>query len=291
MRYIVENLLLFDSKEGTLSAVESGKTVQLPYASVLVLKVLCDNSQQLMTRNDLMDLAWTENGLRASGSNLYNSLSIIRRRIVSLGIDLQPIRTQPKVGVIMEATVSVLEEPDDISPPSVATGPDEGAAMLIESHSLAEHAIHTQQREQESQAKRPWWYFRAADAFFYLSWTIFITALFFITRTTLTYSVDYLTLSPESHFKMGQKEGCTLFRLNEYSNIYPELSVDKKIIKLASEDDIDCHEKKANFYIDSHINTPNTYNGTSRLNVICVFNKANNKAVDCINDFYRQRGG
>lgn len=294
MRYLLGEQLLFDSIEGTLKVVATEESAKLPYASVLVLKVLCDNSQVLMTRNELMDRAWTENGLRASGSNLYNSLSLIRRTIISLGIELQIIRTQPKVGLIMDVVVTRLDEPQpiEINDASEAEAVEVGSKVLpvpvqSESPLLPEGEPDRATGQVTPSVKGPP---QRPYANFYLLWTMVIIILLFVIRITMNQQADYMNFLPENHFKMGEVEGCTLFRLNEVSNIYPGLPVKKKIELMAKDYNIDCHQEKAHFYIDSRLSTHNTYNGTVQFNIICVFNKANNAAIDCFNDFHWKQG-
>lgn len=297
MRYLLEEQLLFDSTEGTLKAVATEESAKLPYASVLVLKVLCENSQILMTRNELMERAWTENGLRASGSNLYNSLSLIRRTILSLGIELQIIRTQPKVGLIMDVAVTLLDEPqpnekNEVLQAGTVEAESELPAALAQPEPLVlpESRVGVATGQSKIPGKGLPLFLHKLNTNFYLLWTVFIIILLLVIRMTTTQQVDSVSFSPESHSKMGEVEGCTLFRLNEESDIYPEMSVDKKIEKMAKRYKVDCHHKKIHFYIESRVHTHNTYNGTGQLNIICVFNKANDEAIECFNDFHWQQG-
>lgn len=280
MRYVLENMLIFDDEAGTLTGKTSEKSAKLPYAAVLLLKVFCENPHVLLGRNDLMDRAWTENGLRASGSNLYNSLSLIRKTVEMLGVDLNIIRTQPKVGLIMEVDVIRLDEPDHAptSHPAIVEIPDPEVS--------ATHQHHVQPPEMKEGFFR---HIPLLTAKFYLFWTLFIVALLIAVQGIKVQRSVEDKSSRQYYYKLGALQQCNLFSFNEPSDLYSNELMNKKIGLLAEKYNIDCKNKRADFFVYSTSNTHNSYNSTIRLDIICMINKNNNMAIDCFNYFLQRR--
>ncbi|KGT94991.1 hypothetical protein NG99_04930 [Erwinia typographi] len=292
MRYLLDNTLLFDDKAGSLSVVASGESARLPYSAVLILRVFCENPGELISRNDLMDRAWTENGLRASGSNLYNSLSLIRKTIDGLGIEQQFVRTQPKIGLIMEVSVSPLDDPEQkpeaTSPAPVATVPS--VSEQQGDVPAAEAIPDDTESPQPGRSPRSQQPFRVGRALsnFYIIWTLFIAVLMFsvsIFKNDLFTSRDDVHVSEYS--KVGSQFGCSLFIHNDSSGIYPSSSVNTEIARLAKQYDVDCNRFDVNFYIRILSNAHNAHHTPQQINMICLFNREKDTAIECLNDFSR----
>lgn len=338
MRYLLENSLLFDDQQGTLEGVQSGISAKLPYAAVLLLKVFCDNSQIMLARNDLMDRAWTENGLRASGSNLYNSLSLIRKTVESVGVDLKIIRTQPKVGMIMEATVTLLDEPEpaperveqtmdtqpedepqyaragaqetpgEFHPAALTENPTESTSVFPAENSSDAESLHLAAESAErnipngqrkealpvnniTAAGQRLSTLRKLRGNFYFSWSVFILIAAIVGQGVIFYTSSTPKFSPQAFSEMGRYQQCSLFRLDDISDVFPGKPVNEKISLMAKDFNIDCNNTRVNFYVDSKSNTHNTYSNAYQMNVVCIMNQSSHGAINCSNDYLQKRRG
>lgn len=292
MRYLLDNTLVFDDKVGSLSVVASGESARLPYSAVLILRVFCENAGELISRNDLMDRAWTENGLRASGSNLYNSLSLIRKTIDGLGVEQQFIRTQPKIGLIMEVSVSPLDdpeqEPEATSPDPVAIVPSvsEQQVDVTDAEAISDYT-ESPEPGRPSRRSQPFHVGKVLSGF-YLIWTLFIAVLMFsayIFKNDLFTSRDEAYVSEYS--QVGRQLGCNLFIHNDDSGIYPSSSVNTEIARLAKKYNVDCNKFDVNFYTRILSNSHNAHHTHQQLNMVCLFNREKHTAIECLNDFSR----
>ncbi|WNN46708.1 winged helix-turn-helix domain-containing protein [Winslowiella toletana] len=280
MRYVLGNALIFDDIAGTLTGIASEKNARLPYAAVLLLKVFCENPHALLGRGDLMDRAWTENGLRASGSNLYNSLSLIRKTVEMLDVDLHIIRTQPKVGLVLEVDVIILDDPDS----GPVSSPDGEAVPEPELFTTHQGTAQPAESTRRNFRNIPLLYKN-----FYLFWTLLIAALLIAVHFTKLQHAAEDKSGRQYYYKLGALQQCSLFRFNEPDEHYSDSSMEKTISLLAEKYNIDCRNRKADFFVYSTENTHNSYSSTAQLNIICLINKKNNMAIDCSNYFLQKR--
>ena len=106
MKYIINEALIFDPEEGTLSAVVNDRTLEMSTISVRLLSELLVNGAGV-TREHLLNAVWSDHGLKASNNNLNNHISLLRKHLEELaGLD-DLIKTLPKKGFILNKSYRV----------------------------------------------------------------------------------------------------------------------------------------------------------------------------------------
>ncbi|HEY1846714.1 MAG TPA: winged helix-turn-helix domain-containing protein [Buttiauxella sp.] len=296
MRYLLHGMLVFDLKEGSLSTVDTGQSIKLPYPAVLLLDVFCQNVQVLIPRDTLMDKAWTDNGFRGSGSNLYNSLSSIRKAISTLGIEQQAIRTQPKVGFVLELSVTLMQPDLEEQSENDRIKKADGGGLEIKSSELPPEtdALAPQENRQTAPSVD-------IDSFFYrlrlskfgwlltannyLLWSVLIITILVAIQVSFNLNSDKNGILPANYDLMASEQKCSLFRLDPLTDIYPSISAGKKIEKLAAKFNVDCKSNKANFYIHSGGVVHKLNDIFNVLIVMCIYNKQNGLVTSCFNDY------
>lgn len=109
MNYVIDETIVFDSENGTLSqTADPSRTNVLPKPAVLLLEVFVNNPGVIMSRNSLMEAAWLDAGLTLSGHNLSTYIKVIRHNLAELEVEKEYIKTLPRVGVMM--VVDVVEQ-------------------------------------------------------------------------------------------------------------------------------------------------------------------------------------
>ncbi|MCT4715257.1 winged helix-turn-helix domain-containing protein [Enterobacteriaceae bacterium H18W14] len=296
MRYVLQDMLIFDVKEGCLSSVDSGQKVKLPYPAVLILDVFCQNAQVLISRNNLMDKAWIENDFHGSGSNLYNSLSAIRKAISTLGIEQQAIRTQPKVGYILELTVTPVEpEPGALSIGDEVTKQDWFVGQGINDHPPPEPAVLKSEDGGKNDKpvkvsalfnllKFPWLRCFTLPNH-YVLWTLVVITLILTTQVVLSSISNDNGILPSNYDLMATEQKCSLFRLDPLTDIYPAIPAAKKIEMLAGKYNINCRVNQVKFYIHSMGAVQQINHVFKILIVMCVYNRSNGLVTKCFNDY------
>lgn len=103
MHYEINDIVGFDPLTGLLWAIETpDSSTTLPRFASQLLEILITGNEKSLSREYLMDTIWYNNGLSASGNNLNNYMSIIRRALSSLGLN-GIIITIPKYGFSFHA--------------------------------------------------------------------------------------------------------------------------------------------------------------------------------------------
>lgn len=104
MDYFINQTIHFDSENGLLKLIDNdNSTIQLSRPGSRLLTELITRCGKTMTREELLRLVWEEHGLRPSGSNLSNHISLLRKTFSQLGMSENIIITVPKKGFRLDA--------------------------------------------------------------------------------------------------------------------------------------------------------------------------------------------
>lgn len=127
MKYLIDRLIVFNTDDGTLHLPASEDVIKLAIPAARLLETFLSSEGRELTREYLLETVWDKHGLHASGSNLNQYVSILRRNLALLGCH-ELIVTLPKVGFKLNAAISVdVQETAAVSPvPSFAKGPSTG---------------------------------------------------------------------------------------------------------------------------------------------------------------------
>ncbi len=120
MKYSIDKAIEFNSDDGTLYYAASQDVIKLPLPAARLLEEFLSSEGQDLTREYLLETVWDNHGLHASGNNLNQYVSIVRRNLAIFDCH-ELIVTLPKVGFKLNPAVSVrrLETVPPVEPASV----------------------------------------------------------------------------------------------------------------------------------------------------------------------------
>lgn len=118
MKYLIDRLIVFNTDDGTLHLPASEDVIKLALPAARLLETFLSSEGRELTREYLLETVWDKHGLHASGSNLNQYVSILRRNLALLGCH-ELIVTLPKIGFKLNAAISVdVQKPAAVSPDS-----------------------------------------------------------------------------------------------------------------------------------------------------------------------------
>lgn len=131
MRYNIENKVIFFPESNILKGTgdNSGIEDELARPTSRLLLALIIRKNTMITRDELLDIVWSDYGGIPSGSNLNNHLTLLRKRFDFWGVSRNTIVTVPRKGVIFRAAVYE-EDADDADVPSVLCTKQPGLTLF-----------------------------------------------------------------------------------------------------------------------------------------------------------------
>jgi DNA-binding winged helix-turn-helix (wHTH) protein len=103
MHYEIDDSVGFEPVSGSLWLISTpDNRITLPRFASQLFEILIAENEKSLSRELLLDIIWHNNGLSASGNNLNNYISIIRRSLSSIGLN-NVIITIPKYGFSFHA--------------------------------------------------------------------------------------------------------------------------------------------------------------------------------------------
>ncbi|CAI1543984.1 TPA: winged helix-turn-helix domain-containing protein [Serratia fonticola] len=108
MECIINGIVKYNSDDGTLLSPDNAiDMIKLTRVVNELLLLLINNNRSLLSRETLLRELWEERGLNASGNNLSNYVSILRKTLAKCGCP-GLITTVPKHGFLFEADITLL---------------------------------------------------------------------------------------------------------------------------------------------------------------------------------------
>ncbi|HGH4641339.1 TPA: transcriptional regulator [Enterobacter asburiae] len=124
MKYLIDRLVVFNTDDGTLHLPSSEDVIRLALPAARLLETFLSSEGRELTREYLLETVWDKHGLHASGNNLNQYISILRRNLSLLGCH-ELIITLPKLGFRLNAAISIeIVDTGSVSPdpsPSLVT--------------------------------------------------------------------------------------------------------------------------------------------------------------------------
>ncbi|HEY1843963.1 MAG TPA: helix-turn-helix domain-containing protein [Buttiauxella sp.] len=103
MLYIIDDLIYFRPDDGLLWLKnDDTSTTELGMTASRLFHYIVENRHEVLERERILQNVWDEHGLVSSNTSLNQHISIIRRKLKSLGAVNDIIITQPKVGFRIE---------------------------------------------------------------------------------------------------------------------------------------------------------------------------------------------
>ncbi len=130
VKHIINNTIVFDVDEGTLSVYESTKPpVRLSKPAGRLLLELIKKINHNVPRDELLQRVWFNYSPTASNAGLNNYISEIRKALLSIGVDNNIIVTIPKVGFKLEGDIqpvdTLIQEPEPENTVEILPHPEE----------------------------------------------------------------------------------------------------------------------------------------------------------------------
>jgi DNA-binding winged helix-turn-helix (wHTH) protein len=125
MRYIINNNIKYHEERSELISLhDHTEPLQLTATLNRLLSALVRNNNLVLSRETLLTQVWEAHGQVASGNNLNNTISILRKMFASLGEE-EIIVTLPRQGFMFTAATlktadSLAEKPTEPAPAPVA---------------------------------------------------------------------------------------------------------------------------------------------------------------------------
>ncbi len=116
MVYLINHLVLFNTLEYQLTLLkDKRRTIKLSNTAGRVLEeLIMVHGGEAVTRETLFERVWEANGLQPSNGNLNQQISLIRKALISLGLESTAIVTLPKRGLKLNDHLTV----SDYHPPA-----------------------------------------------------------------------------------------------------------------------------------------------------------------------------
>lgn len=137
MKYLIDNTIEFNSDDGTLHYPASQDVIKLTLPAARLLEEFLSSEGRELTREYLLENVWDKHGLHASGNNLNQYVSIVRRNLAMFDCP-ELIVTLPKVGFKLNTAISVqrLESPEVAAsapdfPVQAITGAAEPSSFIL----------------------------------------------------------------------------------------------------------------------------------------------------------------
>lgn len=106
MRYRIADTIIFDPEERTLTMEGNDESVTLPLPAGRLLAFMLKRKDTLHERDELLIEVWDKYGLKSSGSNLNQYISVLRRTLSSMNCDAFFV-TVPKVGFKVNPAIDI----------------------------------------------------------------------------------------------------------------------------------------------------------------------------------------
>lgn len=110
MKYLIDNIVAFDDKNGLLENKKSGTSVVLSTTAIRILSYLLKNQGVVLSREEFFETVWDANGHEASNNSLNQYLSVLRKAFRNVGLEHEIIITVPKQGFLIKVDVEYDEE-------------------------------------------------------------------------------------------------------------------------------------------------------------------------------------
>ena len=107
MKFLIDNKIEFNSDDGSLFYPASGDIIKLTLPASRLLEEFLLSGGRDLTRDYLLETVWDRHGLQASGNNLNQYVSILRRNLALLDCH-ELIVTLPKVGFRLNTDMTIV---------------------------------------------------------------------------------------------------------------------------------------------------------------------------------------
>ncbi|ENH7111245.1 transcriptional regulator [Vibrio fluvialis] len=139
-KFILADRFTFDPTSNSLVDKDTdNENVRLGSNESRILLMLSQRPNEVITRNELHDFVWREQGFEVDDSSLTQAISTLRKMLKDSTKSPQFVKTVPKRGYQLIATVESVQ-PDASKDPDVIEQSDESYSSAVSSSELASQA-------------------------------------------------------------------------------------------------------------------------------------------------------
>lgn len=114
MEFLIDDRVIYRVEDNTLtSKSDPEQKIALTLTSSRLLLLLLRHPGEVMPRETIFRHVWEDYGLDASGNTLTQYVSLLRRALLTLGIEGGVIVTVPRIGFMVSADLAVVCLPDE----------------------------------------------------------------------------------------------------------------------------------------------------------------------------------
>lgn len=117
MKYIIDDVVIFDNDQSTLTNTNTHDSVSLTMTQTIILDYILKSNGEVLSKDNIIDLFWHQHGITCSSHTFNQYVSVLRRNFDNLGIQ-NIIISVPRLGVKInpDITVSEFSDVSDIAP-------------------------------------------------------------------------------------------------------------------------------------------------------------------------------
>ncbi|MCU6336881.1 winged helix-turn-helix domain-containing protein [Enterobacter quasiroggenkampii] len=120
MEYIINEKIVFDTTQNSLTNSETGQSVTLSISQSHMLEILINSNTEIVTKDKLINDLWDKHGISTSGHTLNQYVSILRKMLSNLGCE-DVILTIPRVGLRINPVITTSSYKTEPLPPERIT--------------------------------------------------------------------------------------------------------------------------------------------------------------------------
>ncbi|AWS50763.1 winged helix-turn-helix domain-containing protein [Providencia rettgeri] len=234
MKYIINHQIIFCVDSRTLllqNRSENSLILSSPASRLLQLLIINKNTP--LTREYLLTKVWEDYGFTASGSNLNNYISELRKSLSYLEPNFSAIVTIPKVGFQFTATIETLLLENTQPETLLLTQPsDTMVPVPKDTENNVDHTAVSEKKKRPSTNKTKHLLKRNSAIFTLLLLPLVITLAYYLSMSN--------TRLPIEHRKFIFTQGnCTVYSLDEFT-ILSEQEINKKMESYLNNKYINC---------------------------------------------------
>ncbi|BDH44719.1 hypothetical protein TUM12370_07630 [Salmonella enterica subsp. enterica serovar Choleraesuis] len=209
MKYLINNEIIYESEGRVLSNKMSPEnSVLISETAGRLLTRLLDEPRIPLARNDIIHDVWDKYGFSGSGNSLNQYISLLRRNLMMLGCN-DVIQTIPKMGFVLNATITVFPEEDGA--PQKRAYPNPEPVVIDETLACG---------SKKNGPSR--FMLLAVCTFLLVSIGLFILLRIYLVNHLQAKAIDNVQLH-----RLGSIDGCPVYTTSPFSSEFRQATLDK----------------------------------------------------------------
>lgn len=143
-KFLLAQRFVFDPNSNSLADQQNGnEVVRLGSNESRILLMLAERPNEVITRNELHEFVWREQGFEVDDSSLTQAISTLRKMLKDSTKSPEFVKTVPKRGYQLISTVERLSPLSSDSISELDEQEEENEAPVVDLEQLAESAVET----------------------------------------------------------------------------------------------------------------------------------------------------